>query len=107
MSALPKRLVADLEFIQCEESSVWIARIDASLGTNYDDALAAEIARRWNTHEALVEALRALVGDGPNKGEVRALEAEGLIDAADMHGYEVARCIEAARAALRDAEVKP
>lgn len=51
---------------------------------------------------SLLAALDALVGRAENEGEVRAIEAEGMIDAADMQGYELGKCIKQARALLAE-----
>lgn len=72
------------------------------------EALAAEIARRWNAYPALQAreaalraALEGLVGMGDgDEGEIRALEWDGSVAWIDGQGYELADCIAAARAAL-------
>ncbi len=104
MRSLPKRLVADGEYIDSDECSTWIAHADTSFGTEYDNALAAEIARRWNAHEALVAALRGMV-DAEEETADRWDASNGTERSAMVRRIASARLC--ARAALRDAGVTP
>ncbi len=57
MTSLPKTLEAKGNEIRVPGCGLYLAEVHANFGTDAEaEALASEIARRWNAHESLVKA---------------------------------------------------
>lgn len=76
-----KLIVRGLEILE-ESGDVVALCLDKTTGCERDEANAAELSRRWNCHQELLGALKAIAAmtDADNEEGYRADDSEGCLD---------------------------